>query len=46
MEEEIFIIEENTQITNNLDVVETVSIYRKVDFDLCSENMINILTNN
>jgi hypothetical protein len=47
MEEEIIIIEENTQVTNKIDVVEEgVSVHQRIDFDLCGENSITIVSTN
>jgi hypothetical protein len=44
MEEEILVVEENTQIINKIDVIETVSFYKRNDFDLSGENSVSILT--
>ena len=47
MKDEVIIIEENTQVVKVIDIVEEgVSVYRRVDFDLCGENSITITSSN
>jgi hypothetical protein len=47
MEEEIIIIDENTQVISTIDVVEEgVSVHQRIDFDLCGENSITIVSAN
>lgn len=44
--EEDLVVEENTQVISKIDLVEIASFYRRTDFDFCSENNINILSQN
>lgn len=46
MEEDVFIIEENTQVSSKVELDRVVSVNHRIDFDFCAENVINILTQN
>lgn len=46
MEEDVLIVEENTQVISKIDLDEVVSFYSRSDFDVCGENTVNILTQN
>jgi len=46
MEEDIFIIEENTQVSSKIELDTVISVNHRIDFDFCAENTINILTQN
>lgn len=46
MEEEILVVEENTQVSSKVELDRVVSVNHRIDFDFCAENAINILTQN